>query len=525
MRSMLLLASILILALAILSSPTEIFLNYIIKTSVVAGKASEQYQILPYIEPRSYNITEKHVVAKANGGSIYLRLIALDVYTGRGWTISEVTLVEYPETTIIAYKAGILKEVEVVLTLNPNRLPRLGKLYIIPYPQPLVVPEGILYIKSYHPVLYEPSGILFGSMDVTREIIYGIIPAFDIYPRDKAFIASTATLRDLVKATNRTNTRVNRELTLSVTSRIYNMSRKIYARFENKTLNELLLYIKNFLKENTKYSREDIELPLGKDLVDYFLFERKKGTCIHYASTAAILLRLMGLRTRVVVGYLGETLANGTIVYREPGHMWVEILIPYVGWIPYDPSPEIATTAESFRRTLRSALVNIAVVEEEFASKHLENGRRIKLKRLEFKNETYAEPSFREKEASSLRINIWDSLPYIMLGFMVLVYSISDIKVVFGRLFRLYRKEEVSFKFKKILKNLSMKYGLTINDYETPREVIRKICKHIGDSVLRKALLSTLEAYEQLSYGKGSSKEFYDRLRKLYKHNGEIHDN
>ncbi|RLE90851.1 MAG: hypothetical protein DRN04_14145 [Thermoprotei archaeon] len=519
MRSILLLASTLILALAVLSSPSEVFLNYIVRPDTTIGVTAEQYQMLPYVEPRSYNVTEKHIVAKASGGSKYLRLIALDVYTGRGWTISEITLEEYPETTIIAYRTGVFEDFEVVLTLNPNRLPRLGGFYIIPYPQPLIVPEGILYIKSSHPIFYEPTGMLFGSINVTRKIVYGIIPAFDVYPRGKAFVASTATLRDLVKATNKTIIGTNRELTLSITPRVYNMSKEIYAQFENRTLGELLLYIRNFLAENIKYSKEDVEAPPGKDLVDYFLFERKKGTCIHYASAAAIILRLMGLRTRVVVGYLGEVLANGTIIYREPGHMWVEILIPYVGWVPYEPSPEIATATESFRRTLRSALENIALVEGNFTSKHLRSGRRIKLEKLEFENETYTELSFEEKTLSSFEINIWDLVPYILLGFIVLAYSTSDVKVVFSELLRLYREERtLGLKFKKFLKNLGRKYGLTVNEYETPREVIEKICTHITDLELKKALLFTLEAYERLSYGKGSVREFYSKLRRLYKY-------
>jgi len=199
--------------------------------------------------------------------------------------------------------------------------------------------------------------------------------------------------------------------------------------------------------------------------------------------------------------------------------MWVEVLIPYVGWVPYEPSPEIATATESFRRTLRSALENIALVEGNFTSKHLRSGRRIKLEKLEFENETYTELSFEEKTLSSFEINIWDLVPYILLGFIVLAYSTSDVKVVFGELLRLYREERtLGLKFKKFLKNLGRKYGLTVNEYETPREVIEKICTHINDLELKKALLFTLEAYERLSYGKGSVREFYSKLRRLYKY-------
>ena len=55
--------------------------------------------------------------------------------------------------------------------------------------------------------------------------------------------------------------------------------------------------------ENTQYSLKLPELPEGKDVTEYFLFESHRGFCQHYASAGVLLLREMGVPARYVTGY------------------------------------------------------------------------------------------------------------------------------------------------------------------------------------------------------------------------------
>lgn len=516
MRSALLFISILILTTVILSTPNEIIINYALKPGTRVTIPSEQYQMLPYVEPKQAEYEENNIVATATGGSRYLRLIALDVYTGKGWTISEISLEKYVKTTIIAYKKESFENFEVVLKLNIDKIPKLGELYIIPYPQPMIVPEGVLYIKAPYDIFYEPSGMFFASLNLTRELIFGLIPS-DVYPKGM-LIVSKLKVKEIIMLTNETQSNWVKEHTLSISPKVRDLSKKIYSLFENRTLAELLSYIDSYLKANTEYSKEDVETPPGKDLVEYFLFEKRKGTCVHYASAAAIILRLIGFKTRVVVGYLGEVLENGTIVYKEPGHMWMEILIPGVGWVPYDPSPGIPTVSETFRRTLRTALENIAIVEGNFSIIRTKRGMRVKFKKLEFENETYQLPSPKEELLTTVSMEIWDIIPYLIIGYIIFTYSTSDIKPVIKDIFKAYRRtSSVSDKFKKILKRIGRRQGLFISDYETPREAVEKVIARISDLNIKNILREVLKAYEDFSYGKGSIKEFYKKLKKLAK--------
>ena len=69
----------------------------------------------------------------------------------------------------------------------------------------------------------------------------------------------------------------------------------------------------------------------------------KRGYCLHYASTMAILLRAANpdnpIPTRLVQGFLPGTRVGTVETVRNLGaHAWVEVYFPGYGWIPFDPT-------------------------------------------------------------------------------------------------------------------------------------------------------------------------------------------
>jgi transglutaminase-like putative cysteine protease len=69
--------------------------------------------------------------------------------------------------------------------------------------------------------------------------------------------------------------------------------------------------------------------------------DKKQGFCQQYAAAAAVLMRLAGLPTRVVLGYTHRTPdANGVFtVTTSDAHAWVEVYFESVGWVAFDPTP------------------------------------------------------------------------------------------------------------------------------------------------------------------------------------------
>jgi protein-glutamine gamma-glutamyltransferase len=73
-----------------------------------------------------------------------------------------------------------------------------------------------------------------------------------------------------------------------------------------------------------------------------FLFERKQGHCEYFASSMAVILRTLGIPSRVVNGFrTGEfnDLTSQYVVRASNAHSWVEAYFPNHGWVAFDPTP------------------------------------------------------------------------------------------------------------------------------------------------------------------------------------------
>ena len=96
-----------------------------------------------------------------------------------------------------------------------------------------------------------------------------------------------------------------------------------------------------WLQTNLQYT---LELPATaqSDPIAHFLFDRKKGHCEYFASTHAVMLRSLGVPTRVVTGFQGGTLnpvSGWHVLAASDAHSWVEAWIPNNGWTTFDPTP------------------------------------------------------------------------------------------------------------------------------------------------------------------------------------------
>jgi transglutaminase-like putative cysteine protease len=103
--------------------------------------------------------------------------------------------------------------------------------------------------------------------------------------------------------------------------------------------------INRFLSRGYTYTLEAPPLPPGADAVDEFLFESRRGACEVFASAMAVLLRAAGVPARLVTGYTtgNHNLLTGFYeVYNSDAHAWVEVYLPRVGWLEFEPTPGFA---------------------------------------------------------------------------------------------------------------------------------------------------------------------------------------
>ena len=109
--------------------------------------------------------------------------------------------------------------------------------------------------------------------------------------------------------------------------------------------------ITGVLRSQIEYQPNITLPPPGTDIMEWFLFEGRKGYCNYYATAEVLMLRSLGVPARLAVGFAqgeategaqrpGETEATSQefSVYRKNMHAWPEIYFPGIGWVEFEPT-------------------------------------------------------------------------------------------------------------------------------------------------------------------------------------------
>lgn len=102
--------------------------------------------------------------------------------------------------------------------------------------------------------------------------------------------------------------------------------------------------IESYLQNNLAYTLQLPAAPPADPLAN-FLFERKRGHCEYFASAMAIMLRTLGIPSRLVNGFrTGEfnDVTSQYVIRGSNAHSWVEADIRGQGWVDFDPTPAAA---------------------------------------------------------------------------------------------------------------------------------------------------------------------------------------
>ncbi|MCA9927710.1 MAG: transglutaminase domain-containing protein [Anaerolineales bacterium] len=123
----------------------------------------------------------------------------------------------------------------------------------------------------------------------------------------------------------------------SIPQRVHDLAQEIGGA--HKTPYDQARALETFLRQYP-YSL-DVPLPPGNtDPVDFFLFELQSGYCDYYASAMVVLARSLGLPARIAVGYLSQPpdAAGIQTIYQINAHSWAEIYFAGYGWVEFEPT-------------------------------------------------------------------------------------------------------------------------------------------------------------------------------------------
>jgi transglutaminase-like putative cysteine protease len=112
------------------------------------------------------------------------------------------------------------------------------------------------------------------------------------------------------------------------------------ARHSRRLIDRVLTMIRT---QNFVYTLEPP--PLGRESVDEFLFDTRRGYCEHYASAFVFLMRALDVPARVVTGYQGGEInpVDGFLEVRQrDAHAWAEVWVATEGWVRVDPTAAVA---------------------------------------------------------------------------------------------------------------------------------------------------------------------------------------
>ena len=122
---------------------------------------------------------------------------------------------------------------------------------------------------------------------------------------------------------------------------------KFVAEHPMESLDEITAFILYTLNTNAVYTKTPGQVPMNRDIVEYFLFDSGQGYCQHFAATATLLYRLYGIPARYATGYMVspsdfELEEDGiwhAVVTDESAHAWTEIFLEDYGWTPIEATP------------------------------------------------------------------------------------------------------------------------------------------------------------------------------------------
>ncbi len=247
----------------------------------------------------------------------------------------------------------------------------------------------------------------------------------------------------------------------------------------------------------------------GRDSLDQFFFDSRRGFCEHYASATAVLLRDAGIPARVVTGYLGGEInpVNGFVVLRQrDAHAWVEYWTSQQGWARVDPTAAIAP--ERIDRDLLPQSDPLQTPAGDFNQSNLSVLRylRLHMDAMKIAWDQFVVGYSGDDQAGLLsRFGIpqldWQALT-IGLG---VAFSLV-LAVIAGQLLVTREKPEPVVRLYQQLCRELARVGIVRAASEGPRDLAERAALKLSGAG-REAVLAAFAQYQRVRYSKGAASE------------------
>jgi transglutaminase-like putative cysteine protease len=277
---------------------------------------------------------------------------------------------------------------------------------------------------------------------------------------------------------------IDKRIYLQVPRNIPSKIKELAKKLKGNTIEETVNNIYKYFMLNYRYSLEN--LPKGGNSLENFLFKYKYGNCEYFASAAAILLRINGIPSRIVVGYRGGTyneLGEYYLITQSDAHSWVEYY--HNGkWIRFDPTPPIESSPE--RQELKPSKWKILLDTLEYYWVNFIINYNVE-KQKELFDKISGKLTGLPKELPNIKIN-----KYLIISLLVAILIVITL-AKFAKEFLLISEEKRYLN--RFLKKLK-KHGIEKDETEGLEELLDKI----KDKELYLKAKKFVKIYEKIVY-------------------------
>lgn len=256
----------------------------------------------------------------------YWRQRTYDAYTGRGWENSQQRRSDWAADT--QWREPVAAENTATLTQIYTIIGDVG-------PLALNVNEPLSVDEPYTVVARSGDDIvaLVVSEDAGSYTVTSQVPEFTEEELQAAEDDYPAWVRERYLSVE------------NVPESVQEMAREVVGSVGAQTRYEMARAIEAYLRQ-FQYDLEVDPPPPGADIVEYFVFDARKGFCDYTASAMVVMLRSVGVAARYASGYnMGyyDDIRRAWVVQEVNAHAWPEVYFPGLGWVEFEPTPSQTT--------------------------------------------------------------------------------------------------------------------------------------------------------------------------------------
>ncbi len=286
------------------------------------------------------------VIAPPNptsGGRYYWEARSYDTYTDNSWATSILTSHPLTADSKDIKQPGADVRTNVTFTFIPHQT--ISNIYAVSEPLWTSLPTQAYMLINND-----------GTVELSALMSKGYVRPGEQYKVRAAIDTVTAKeLKDAIRAYPNWITSEYLQLPENITPRTKDLAKKIASGLTNQY--DIVNAVTQYLRDNIQYDLSVGHPPVTQERIDWFLFDYQKGYCNYYASAEVILLRSLGIPSRLGVGFAqGEIAPSSTgqlpvgpvqdkiqpnityIVRQKDAHAWPEVYFPSIGWVIFEPT-------------------------------------------------------------------------------------------------------------------------------------------------------------------------------------------